>query len=68
MPSVSEPSSFIAAGFCESSLAHVERLNVDTLLWEELSPVLTPRTKFCVIQNPSDAGEVFILGGKDQDG
>jgi hypothetical protein len=28
---------FFLAGFCESSLGHVERLNVETAQWEEVA-------------------------------
>jgi len=41
--------SHFVAGFCESSLGHVERLNVETMSWEDLAPVKVPRTKFCVV-------------------
>lgn len=37
------------AGFCENSLGHVERLNVDKMEWEEISSVKLPRTKFCAV-------------------
>ena len=49
------------AGFCENSLSHVERLNLeelshmhssfnsDTTEWEEIASVKLPRTKFCAV-------------------
>jgi hypothetical protein len=55
----------IIAGFCESSLGHVERFNVEKSEWEELTQVQVPRTKFASVptQNPH---EFVIIGGKDQ--
>lgn len=38
------------AGFCDNSLGFVERMNIDTLQWEDLMPVKIPRTKFTVVQ------------------
>ena len=54
----------IIAGFCESSLGHVERLNVEKMEWEDLPQVKIARTKFSCVQgiNPY---EILIIGGKD---
>jgi hypothetical protein len=37
------------AGFCENSLGHVERLNIESEEWEELTHVKVPRTKFASV-------------------
>jgi hypothetical protein len=37
------------AGFCENSLGHVERLNVDKMEWEDLPQVKVARTKFAAV-------------------
>eukprot|EP00347_Sterkiella_histriomuscorum_P003080 403365667 len=59
---------YAISGFCENSLGNVERLNIDTMQWEELCEVNVPRTKFSVIQSPLNMNEILMLGGKDHEG
>jgi hypothetical protein len=55
------------AGFCESSLGHVERLNIESMEWEKLNSITIPRTKFQCVSGLSN-NEILIIGGKDQEG
>ena len=76
---------YVVSGYCDSPLASLERLQLQKssiegsqvyqqqCLWEEMEPVLTPRTKFQTVYIPSfklyeDKPEVpclFVLGGKN---
>ena len=55
------------AGFNEISLQSVERMNIDTLKWEECPSMTIPRTKFAAVQIESN-DLIYILGGKDAEG
>ena len=70
MLSVSLNSLILLAGYCEATLAHMERLCIDDNCrgggWEECPPMQVPRTKFCAVQY--NHNYILVMGGKDQDG
>jgi hypothetical protein len=69
MQSVSLNSLIILAGYCEATLAHMERLCIDDGCrggWEDCPPMKIARTKFCAVQY--NQNYILVMGGKDQDG
>ncbi len=70
MPSVSNLNSLIfIAGYCEATLAHMERLCIDDIhrgVWEECPPMKIARTKFSAVQYSHNY--ILVMGGKDHEG
>jgi hypothetical protein len=58
---------YVISGFCEQVLSSVERLNLETMVWQEMHNKLNvPRTKFGAVEIIDSVRKTFVvLGGKN---
>ena len=57
---------YVISGFFEEALPSVERLNLETLVWQQMGGKLNiPRTKFAAVQVIDSTKNFIVLGGKN---